>query len=136
MGRRRQAREACFKSLYRMQVIDEPATEAVTLLQQDGALDEETVGYAVHLITLVDLNHEEIDTLLAGHLQHWKLERLAQTDRAVLRMATAELLYVPDVPPRVAIDEAIEIARRYGTDASGRFVNGVLDSLAKARSVL
>lgn len=136
MGKRRQAREACFKTLYRMQVIDEPAAEAVTLLQQDTALDEETAGYAAHLVTLVDLNAEEIDAALGEHLKNWTVERLAQTDRAVLRMAVAELLFVTDVPARVAIDEAIDIARRYGTNASGKFVNGVLDSLAHARQLL
>jgi transcription antitermination protein NusB len=139
-GGRRRSREECLKALYRMQVTGDGAAEAIDSLRSelgsDPALLPEVADYAAHLVTLVDVHGEEIDRLVAGALSNWDPSRVAQTDRAVLRMAVAELLHCPEVPARVAIDEAIEIAKRYGTNASGRFVNGVLDSIARAQGSL
>jgi N utilization substance protein B len=72
-----------------------------------------------------------VDRALAEGAEHWSLQRLAATDRAVLRLATAELMSRPGTPARVVLDEAIEIARRFGSAASGSFVNGVLDRVAR-----
>ena len=135
-GPRRRAREACFKALYRMEVALEPAALVIDALKAREGGEPEVAGYAAHLVSLADLNREEIDRTIAATLSRWDPARVAQTDRAVLRMAVAELLYCPDVPPKVAIDEAIEIAKRYGSDASGGFVNGILDSVARARRSL
>ena len=135
-GGRRRSREECLKALYRMQVTGDSAAEAIDSLKSDPELAPDVTDYAAHLVTLVDVNCGEIDRLLAGALSNWDPARVAHTDRAVLRMAVAELLHCPDVPPRVAIDEAIEIAKRYGSNASGRFVNGVLDSIARAHGSL
>lgn len=122
------------KALYRMQVTGDSAAETIDSLRgeldADPALASDVADYAAHLVTLVDANGGEIDRLLGEALANWDPARVAQTDRAVLRMAVAELRHCPDVPARVAIDEAIEIAKKYGTNASGRFVNGVLDSIA------
>jgi transcription antitermination protein NusB len=73
----------------------------------------------------------EVDAILKGAAEHWSLERLAATDRAVLRAAVAELIARPGTPARVVIDEAIEVAKRFGAEESGRFVNGVLDRAAR-----
>lgn len=132
-SRRRRSREECFKALYRMQVADETAATAIDSLRADPALDSDVADYAAHLVTLADVNREEIDAIITESLDRWDLERVAQTDRAVLRMGVAELMYCSDVPLKVVIDEAIEIAKRYGTPASGRFVNGVLDNVARTR---
>ena len=75
---------------------------------------------------------EEVDDRIRRAAEHWELERLAATDRSVLRIAIAELIGRPGTPVRVVLDEAIEIARRYGGEESGRFVNGVLDRAARA----
>ncbi len=136
VGRRRRSREECFRVLYRVAVTEETSTEALDALKADEKLDPEVVDYAVHLLSLVDLYRDEIDTTIRGSLDRWDLERVAQTDRAVLRMAVAELNYCPDVPAKVAIDEAIEIAKRYGSNESGGFVNGVLDKVARERGGL
>src|SRR5512145_3260868 len=98
---RRRAREECFKGLYRMQVADETAAAVIDTLKQDPALDPDVVDYAVHLLTVVDLNRDEIDAALSASLARWDLERVAQTDRAVLRMGVAELLFSRDVPVKV-----------------------------------
>lgn len=132
-SRRRRSREECFKALYRMQVADETAASVIDGLRADPTLDSDVADYAAHLVTLIDVNREEIDAIITESLDRWDLERVAQTDRAVLRMGVAELLYCSDVPLKVVIDEAIEIAKRYGTPASGRFVNGVLDNVARTR---
>ena len=75
---------------------------------------------------------EDVDATLREGAPNWPLERLAATDRSVLRAAVAELISRPGTPARVVLDEAIELAKRYGTEESGRFVNGVLDHVARA----
>lgn len=87
--------------------------------------------YALRLIELVGEHLDDIDGALAMHIPNWRLERLSAIDRNVLRIGTAELRYVPDVPPKVAVHEAIRLAERYGSAESPRFVNGVLDALRR-----
>lgn len=74
---------------------------------------------------------DEIDALVRGQTENWRLERMPAVDRNILRLAVYELLAEPDVPPLVVLDEAIELAKRYGSDQSGAFVNGLLDGLLK-----
>ena len=74
---------------------------------------------------------EEIDHILAAAAEHWRLERMAMVDKNVLRMAIFELCYRPDTPPAVVIDEAIEVARKYGSGESGPFINGILDAVRR-----
>lgn len=89
------------------------------------------IPYVRKILTTLDDHLPEIDQALQRALQNWRLERLAAIDRAVLRIGAAELLYAGDVPPKVAIQEAIRLAEQYGGDDSPRFVNGVLDALFK-----
>ena len=88
--------------------------------------------YVRQLVTLMDEHLQEVDGVLQQALENWRLDRLATLDRAVLRLAAAELLYVDDVPPKVSIQEGIRLAEQYGGDDSPRFVNGVLDALYKS----
>lgn len=90
--------------------------------------------YIRELLTLLDEHLEEIDRTLRRYLDNWSLDRLARIDRAVLRIGAVELLYRDDIPPKVAIQEAIHLAEAYGGDESPRFVNGVLDALYKGRA--
>jgi N utilization substance protein B len=87
--------------------------------------------YVKQLLMLVDEHRPEIDRKLHDALENWRLERLSAIDRGILRIAAAELLYVDDVPPKVAIQEGIRLAEQYGGPDSPRFVNGVLDALYK-----
>lgn len=91
----------------------------------------ERVPYMVTLLDTVAAHLPEIDERVQAALLNWRLERLSAIDRNVLRLGAAELLYLPDVPPRVAIQEAILLAEKYGTAQSPRFVNGVLDALMR-----
>lgn len=86
------------------------------------------------LLDLLDEHMEEIDEVLQSFLHNWSLDRLSTIDRAVLRIGAVELLKKEDIPPKVAIQEAIHLAETYGGDDSPRFVNGVLDALYKGRS--
>jgi N utilization substance protein B len=87
--------------------------------------------YVRRVIAKMDEHRREIDDALRAALDNWRLERLSAMDRAVLRIAATEILFVDDVPPKVAIQEAIHLAEAYGGDESPRFVNGVLDALYK-----
>ncbi|MFZ5874818.1 MAG: transcription antitermination factor NusB [Nitrospirota bacterium] len=91
----------------------------------------EVRAFAESLIRGVDQHRGDIDALVARHATHWTMDRMATVDRNVLRLAVYELLYALDVPDRVVLNEAIEIAKKYGTDESGAFVNGILDHIIK-----
>ncbi|MGH7540659.1 MAG: transcription antitermination factor NusB, partial [Gemmatimonadota bacterium] len=91
--------------------------------------------YAERLLELVDLHRRDIDRALEENIANWRLERLDTIDRNVLRIGIAELLYAEDVPPKVAIHEAVRLAGRYGSEESPRFVNGVLDAIYKRAAV-
>ena len=86
--------------------------------------------YAQRLVLGVDEHHEEIDTIIAKFSEHWSLERMPVVDRALLRIGTFEIGWLPEVPTAVAITEAVELAKQYSTKDSGRFVNGLLSRIA------
>ena len=135
-GSRRRSREEAMKALFQMQVVEDPIEPIVEAIRSHTELPEDVAGYAAHLLTLFHLNHDDVDAAITEALDRWELKRLAQVDRAVLRIAATELLYATDVPPRVVLDEAVEIASRFGSNQSGGFVNGVLDRLAKSHREL
>jgi N utilization substance protein B len=87
--------------------------------------------YAEILVRLVGTNLEKIDRTITDALTNWRLERLAVVDRAILRLGTAEMMFVDDVPPRMCIREMVQLAEKYGTADSPRFVNGVLDAVMR-----
>jgi N utilization substance protein B len=126
---RRHAREVALRVLYQAELNDEKADEVVEQALEGGENDE-TARFVRRLVETVTARREEIDRILGECSTNWSLERMASTDRNVLRLAVAELLAVHEVDARVTLDEAIEIADRYGTDDSARFVNGILDRVA------
>ena len=95
---------------------------------------QEAFQYAQRLVTGAHENLAAIDELIRGQADHWRLERMPAVDRNILRLAIHELLSEPDVPKLVVVDEAIELAKKYGAEQSGRFVNGLLDGLIKSHS--
>ena len=100
---------------------------AEILLRKNPSEEAET--YLRRLVDAAMGHQQEIDAVLRKHLTRWRLERLTVLDRAILRLAAAEILYFDDVPPKVSINEAVEIAKKFGDDEAGKFVNGVLDSV-------
>lgn len=95
---------------------------------------EDAFAYAKTLVTGTHEHQEEIDELIRAQADNWRLERMPAVDRNILRLAIFEMLYERDVPKLVVMDEAIELAKRFGSEQSGRFVNGLLDGLLKHHS--
>ena len=100
--------------------------------ETERSISDDSRDYMRKLVTDVAENRANIDRELEHSLTNWRLERLSVIDRNILRLAAAEMMYQDDVPPAVAIQEAIVLAEKYGTNESPRFVNGVLDALRKS----
>ena len=132
MTRRRQARELAFRAAYQADVTGDPINRCLEEILEDleQAADTETKEFASSLVSALALHQPEIDSVVSRIAKNWSLSRMAATDRSVIRLAAAELLYHAEVPVRVTLDEAIEIAKKYGMETSGAFVNGILDRLA------
>lgn len=121
--------------LYQCEVGGVDADEALAAhaeIEQPGRLaTAEAREFAARLVIGTTRSLDEIDPLIAAATEHWRPERLAIVDRLILRLACYQMLHVADVPAPVVIDEAVELARTFGGDESGRFVNGVLDAIRK-----
>jgi len=132
MGRRRKAREVALQFLYQLdQHGDTDPTAHEAEFWTRHPLDKETQAFVSELVRGVTRRYAEVDKLIAQYTEHWDIDRMAVVDRNILRLAVWELLDHPSVPPKVAINEAIEIAKKFGTQESGRFINGVLDRVHK-----
>jgi N utilization substance protein B len=133
---RHRSREAALQALYAADMSGEPdlarAQGSLDALAEHFELPAGARAFAKELVLGVAEHREEIDRRIAAVAHHWRLERMAAVDRNVLRIAAYEIVFA-GTPREVAIDEAVELARRFGDDASPRFVNGVLDGLARAR---
>lgn len=114
--------------LYQADLVSKPLSESDDFLR-DEERDPETRRFAQRLITGTLDGKEEIDEAIQQVAQNWNISRMAVVDRNVLRLATYELLNCQDIPPKVAINEAIEIGKRYSTQNSGAFINGILDRI-------
>ncbi|GAA4618441.1 transcription antitermination factor NusB [Saccharopolyspora hordei] len=135
MGSRSKARKRAVDFLYEA---DQRGVDAVTLLSERvGSPEVPPVSdYTVTLVEGVAENRDRIDELLTQHAEGWSLERMPAVDRSVLRLGLYELLWSDDVPPAVAIDEAVELVKALSTDDSPRFVNGVLGRIAGIKNRL
>lgn len=141
--KRRQAREIAVQSLYQMEMNGVSSETAVDTVMAEAREDNESgvdiagldriEKYTRGLVDGVYARREEIDRLLAEYLTGWQVDRLSRVDRQILRLAAYEMIYRSDVPPKVAINEAIELAKHFGTEESGKFVNGVLGRLLRER---
>jgi len=132
VGKRRRAREAALQILYQIDMGGLQADEAINnYWEEKPFVDEEIHSYATRLVKEAVARLEEIDKLIDAVLENWEIERVAAVDRNILRLGVCELLAFEDVPPKVTINEAVEIAKRFSTEESGRFVNGVLDAIWK-----
>lgn len=129
MKNRHVIREYALQALYAFQLshntIEQVVSDPLILQQSNVSKDP-----FFHLLVESTARYQnDIDLLIEGTSANWHLERMSLIDRIILRMAIAELLYFPDIPPKVSIDEAIELAKKYSTDESGKFINGILDKL-------
>lgn len=132
MGRRRKAREVALQFLYQLDQhgAEDPAPHGAEFWARHP-VDPDTQAFADELVRGSKHEQVKIDRLLTQYAEHWDLERMAVVDRNILRMAVYELLWQPDVPPKAVINEAIEMAKKFGTTESSRFINGVLDRILR-----
>ena len=136
MGDRRLARELALQLLFQDDVKpDGPHRDEDPAVGIPAATPEPVLAFAVRLVKGVRQHRAEIDGLIQKHAQHWTLDRMAVVDRNVLRVAVFELLYMEEIPVKVTLNEAIEVAKRYGDAGSGAFVNGILDQVARAEAL-
>jgi N utilization substance protein B len=132
MGQRRKAREAVLECLYEHEIRGDVTPEEIFPFSRERhELDNDGAQFALALLNKTLENIQELDTVISKHIDNWDFQRLAMIDKNILRLGLAELHYFPDIPKKVTIDEAIELAKTYGSADSGRFVNGVLDALSK-----
>jgi len=129
MTRRSRAREVALQLLYQRDLNPRLGREVLETFVRDRLKVEELRPFALSLYDGVVAQAEEIDRRLTGVAENWRLQRMAVVDRNVLRLGSYELLFTPETPAGVVLDEAIELARRYGSANSPAFVNGVLDRL-------
>jgi transcription antitermination protein NusB len=128
-SKRRLVREKVLQALYAHEISRDPVNAVIETILQDLRKDQTTFEFARALIQKVVETESELDTIIKKRVANWEFNRLAVIDRVILRMCICELMYFEDIPPKVSINEAIEIARRYSTEKSDKFVNGVLDSV-------
>ncbi len=131
-GIRTRARGYALQVLYGIDLNEEETQNALSGAREhfDAKMPAEGEKFAANLVALVQDNADAIDTKLQSVSRNWRVERMSTVDRNIMRLATAELLYDDDIPTKVVINEAIELAKRYGTEESAAFVNGILDRVA------
>ncbi|MFH0839209.1 MAG: transcription antitermination factor NusB [Candidatus Omnitrophota bacterium] len=131
MRKRTKAREYALQLLYQIDITRSCAQDAVDdfLMSCEGSSDIK--AYCKKIVEGTAKYASVIDIFIAKYTRNWKLGRMAVVDRNILRLATYELLYMEDIPAKVAINEAVELAKKFGDDNSGKFVNGILDKISK-----
>ncbi len=135
MGIRRKGRELALRALYQIEITGDASAVAVEFFLGHFEGSAKARDFARRLVSGVIAHREEIDRLIEQSADHWKLTRIAKVDLTILRMASYELLFCPDIPINVSMDESIEIGKRYGSGDSGAFINGVLDQVALSGGV-
>ncbi len=128
---RRKARMIALEALYQLDISDGDVREVIDAYLEGKDLRKDVKEFVLRLINGVCEHKKEIDRHISKNAENWSLNRIAVIDRNILRLAVSELLYCPDVPCKVVIDEAVEIGKRYGSEDSGAFINGVLDKIAR-----
>ena len=131
MGSRRKAREFALQMLYQSEASGTPMAEVAASFWEGRDAAAEVRAFADRLAGGTVTSLGEIDAILSESLENWRLERLAIVDRNILRLAVYEFLHETETPPIVVIDEAIEVARRFGGEDSSQFANGILDAVRK-----
>jgi N utilization substance protein B len=128
-GDRRRAREYALQILFQLDLCPEESAQALEVFWSTRKISDPIREYAERIVRGTREHREEIDRLLESQALHWRISRMPVVDRNILRMALYELIMESETPSIVVIDEAIEVAKRFGNDESGPFVNGILDAV-------
>jgi N utilization substance protein B len=129
LQRRRRSREFALQVLYQLNITKQEAITALTRFQEHFLPNEEADEFLKRLVLGVLEHCREFDRLIEQYSENWRLDRINMVDRNILRMALFELLYCEEIPPKVTINEAIDLGKRYGSEDSGSFINGILDRI-------
>lgn len=141
MGKRRRARELALQFLYQYDALYSSSQDSQGLEEQlsffldsNGVRAQgETMDFCTALVMGTCKNLSHIDAIIGRFSEHWRLSRMSNIDRNIMRLSVYELMYLSNIPPAVTINEAVELGKRYGTEESGSFVNGILDKIRIAR---
>jgi len=134
MGRRRKAREVALQVLYEIDFLKIDPQEAVRLFWENFDAPKNVQKFSCRLIEGTIEHQKEIDDLISSCSENWTISRMSRVDRNILRLAVFELLHCQDIPPKVTLNEAIDLGKDFGSENSGSFINGILDALyAKLR---
>lgn len=132
MGRRRAARELALQILFQVDVGKVSLEDAIAYSLGESGATAETLEFAEHLARCAVAHQKEIDEIITRFAEGWTLERMASVDRNILRIGLCEILHMKDIPPSVSINEAVEMAKIYSTEDSGKFVNGIMGNYVRS----
>jgi len=130
MGGRRKSREFALQILYQIDMSHENARDALTLFWQNFEISEGPREFSERLVEGVWQYKEELDGVIEKYSDNWRLKRISKVDRNILRLAIFEFFYCYDIPSNVTINEAIDLGKKFGSEKSGSFINGILDSVS------
>ena len=129
MRKRSKARESALQILYQIDVTGDPVDAVLNQYWHTRNRNPEVVDFANEIVKGTTEHLSEIDAIISQHSESWEISKMPIIDRNILRFAIYEILYMDDIPPRVTIDEAIDLANNFGTPNSGKFINGILDKI-------
>lgn len=131
MRRRTKSREYALQMLYQVDIRHADWRQILSEFWVEHEAPEDVQAFSNRLLAGTAQHHEEIDALITKHADNWDMKRMAIVDRNILRLGVFELLHLEEVPPSVSINEAIELAKRFGDAESSKFINGILDAIHK-----
>ena len=129
MRKRRKSRECALQVLFQLNITKQEAIKALSQFQEHFSSDGEADEFLKRLVLGVLEHRQELDRLIEQYSENWRLDRINIIERNILRMALFEILYCEEIPPKVTINEAIDLGKRYGSGDSGGFINGILDRI-------
>ena len=132
MGTRRQSRELAMQALFYMDMRKDASEEMLEHFCGCFCTSKKSRPFLIKLVNGVIDKRAQIDGLVEQFSQNWKISRMSCVDRNVMRIAVYEMLYCDDIPPKVSINEAVDIGKKFGTQESGAFINGIMDSIREA----
>jgi N utilization substance protein B len=131
LGSRRKSRELALQILFELDTNQSDVQKAIDQFWKNFDYPEDLREFSERLVEGVAQHREELDRLISKHAKNWSLSRIDRVDRNILRAAIFELAHCPDIPPKVAINEAIELSKKFGSEKSSSFINGILDKIAQ-----
>ncbi len=133
MGTRRKSREIAIQILYQFEMNRTDLDDGLKLFWAEHPNSKEVSGFAEYLVRGVDDNKDEIDSIIVNAASNWSLKRISPVDRGILREAIFEFIFCKDIPYKVTLNEAIEMGKKFSSEKSGSFINGILDSVVEKK---